>query len=647
MPRVARPESVIREKRRDLRRPRDPNSLVASAAIMTGPNRSKAKLEVKEWQALAWSFYDDIGELRFGVNWLANALSRVNLVAAIPAVQQGDEPTPIDLDTDPGLARQVELVSQIAGGVAGQGQLLAGATRQLTVPGLGYILAVADELDRFVEWRVLSNEEAKKSQGSSDPNDPGIEVTNSETGDWEPIKATDLLIKVWRAHPRKSWEPDSPVRSALTALNEIRLMSMRVAADAGSRLTGAGLLIMPEEAQFPAGQTGNENQVDADSDEFIQTFVQVSSIATQDQESPAAKVPLVVTMPGEFVQHVQHLTFWSEFDAETNNLRDAAVKRLAISLDMAPETLTGKGETNHWSAWQIAEEDVTMQIEPLAETICHALTVGYLQPALEGEGLDKDSAIVWYDTTDLTTRPDLTAAATEAHKERVISDDAYLGYVGLNVDDKPDEAEFRRRTLIDIAIAAPALASELLLLAGVITQAEADGLDEAQQASTLPGGGSQPPSDGSEPAADGPPVEDTTPPEDDQGPPDSQAASGLLAATDGLVVRALERAGSRLRSAAGRSKGGGSASVPCDDPVTLHCAMSATQYASLDSLLGGAWDRVPQVAQRFGVGAESLHACLDGYTRALLASGHAHDYDLLAAALGVIDDSHRRLVAAH
>lgn len=608
---------------------------------MTGPDRSKARMDAKEWQALAWTFYDEVGELRFGVNWLANAMSRVNLIAATPPATQGDEPTPIDLETNPGMRRQVELVEQIAGGVAGQGQLMAGAAKQLTVPGLGYILATADDVtDSFSTWRVLSNDEARQQAGV-------LQVADPESGEWVELGASDLLIKVWRAHPRRGWEPDSPVRAVLSTLNEIRLLSQRIAADARSRLAGAGLLIMPEEAQFPGGQAGVEETATADSDDFIETFVQVATIAIQDQESPAAKVPLVATMPGEFIDKVQHLTFWSDFDAQLDTLRQAAVKRLALGLDMPPDVLLGLGDTNHWSAWQVAEEAITLHVEPLAETVCHALTVGFLRAALTAEGLDPDSAMVWYDTTDLTTRPDRSAGAGEAHDRLALSDDAYLRELGLEAEDRPEDDEFFKRLMVKLSVISPAVAPQMLMLAGLITPEQAKAITPAPPPEPAPPDnppeGEPPP----EAPADGPPEPPAEPPPEDTGPPQAESAAGLLGAADGLVVRALERAGQRLRSAAGKTVQGGAAAVACPDPTVLHCSLAATEYASLDHLLSGAWERLPVVAERWGVAPESLHACLDGYVRALLAAGHAHDYDRLAVALGMTSDAPRRLVAAH
>src|SRR4029077_12681203 len=94
--------------------------------------------------------------------------------------------------------------------------------------------------------------------------------------------------------------------------------------------------------------------------------------------------------------------------------------------------------------------------------------------------------------------------------------------------------------------------------------------------------------------------------------------------------------GTKLRSAAGRKVNGGAAAVACPDATRMHVDLGgATKYASLHSLLDGAWTRVPAVARRLGMDGPALTATLDSYTRALLATGHAHDADRLADALGL------------
>ena len=435
-----RPDPVIRTKRQSLRR--DPNSVVASAALMTGPSRSKAKIEPTDWHKLAWSFYDDVGELRAAVSWKANALSRVNLVAAVVPTVQGDEPTFIDqtIPLSPVAKRALELTEQIAGGPSGQGQLLAALTRQIEVAGVAYYLAVADPItDTFTgTWRALSADEVRR-QGGRD------QVADPESGEWEDLQESDLLVKVWRAHPRRAWEPDSPVRGCLGSLAEIRLLSQRIAADARSRLTGAGLLLVDNKIEFAPGQ--GQSGAPEDADDFVQTLMDIASIAPSDPEGPSANVPLVAKLPGDSVDKVQLIKFWSELSAHADELRTAAVRRFALGMDMPPDILLGLGDANHWSGWLITEEAIGMHVEPLAETLAHGFTVGFLKPALKAEGFTQaevDTVMVWYDASDLSTRPDLSTAAGEAHGKRLISDDAYLGYLGLDAGDRPAEDELRR-----------------------------------------------------------------------------------------------------------------------------------------------------------------------------------------------------------
>lgn len=631
-----RPPSIIRERQKHLAARRDPNSMVASAAVMTGTSKSGAKIATADWQNKAWQMYDEVGELRFATSWISNALSRVNMVAAAAPASQGDEPSPIDLTAETGVTavmkRAVELTGEIAGGPAGQGQMLGACAKLLTVPGVGYVYARADQsTDTYTTWRTLSNDEVKKGQGDE------LMVADADTGEWTAIGANDLLLKVWRQHPRRSWEADSPVRAVLPVLEEIKLLTSRIAADARSRLAGNGLLLLPEEAEFPDGQ-GVDVADDAD-DPFIETFVQVTQIPITDQSSPAATTPLVVRMPGEYVDKAKHLTFWSDLSSHADELRQAAIKRLALGFDMPPEVLLGMGETNHWTAWQVEETAITLNIEPLAEVVCHALTIGFLRPALIADGYttaDADTVMVWYETTDLTTRPDRSGVAAEAHARLKISDAAYLREIGLDVTDMPDAAEFKTRVLLDVAKGAPTMAPAMLAAAGILEPEVADAAATAPTTDPAPAPAA--------PAADEPPADG--PPERSDTPPASAATLALVAAADGMVYRALERAGARLRSAATKGQPGGAAAIPCLDVTTLHCSIEATRHAPLDTLLDGAWDRVPTVAARYHVSPESLTACLDGYVRGLIASGHAHDLQRLEAALGVWEHD-GLVIAAH
>ena len=605
------------------------NSLVAAAEIMLAPNlgvRGSSSISPHGWHHDAWDYYDTIGELRFGVNWIANAMSRVNLVAARPPDSPGGDPIILDPD-DPtltaGQRRAAEIVALIAGGQSGQGQMLLSFGIHLSVTGVAWLVAepsLDDPLsDRFDTWLVLSTEEIRETR------DGRIEIRTGEKL-WRDLHPNAIVVRVWRKHPRRSWEPDAPVRGVLAVLSEIDLLNRHIHATATSRLAGAGILAIPSEAVFPPGQGPQAGQpVDPDDqnttapeDGFVDTLIDAMTTPLLDRGSAAAVVPLVVKVPGELVDKIKHLTFATPFDDRVQSLLDQAIKRLALGLDIPPEVLTGTSGMNHWGAWQVAEEAITLHIEPLSETVVHALTVGFLDAALRAEGYDPGEAMVWYDTADLRTKPDKTASAIEAYDRNELSADAMLREMGFSPEDAPSDEERRENILLSVVRGAPTLAPSILLELGYLSAPEiAEGVSVVEDAKALP------------PAPTAPAPTETAP--DTQ--PDSVNASALVASCDMIVRRALERAGSRLRSAAGKGQPGGAASVACTDPTALHTIYDATAYANFSSLLEGAWLLVPEIADRYGVDSDDLILTLETYTRALLAAKQEHRYDRLASAL--------------
>jgi hypothetical protein len=273
---------------------------------------------------------------------------------------------------------------------------------------------------------------------------------------------------------------------------------------------------------------------------------------------------------------------------------------------------------NHWGAWQVAEEAITLHIEPLSETVVHALTIGFLNAALTAEGYDPTEAMIWYDTADLRTKPDKTASAIEAFDRNELSSDALLREMGFSPEDAPTPEARREAVLLSVVRGSPTLAPGILMDLGYLTAPQiAEGVSVVEDAKAP------------EPLPVAPTPQEIAPATQ----PDSVDQSALTASCDMIVRRALERAGSRLRSAAGKGQPGGAASVVCPDPTALHTLFDATAHSDFGSLLDGAWTLVPEIAERYGVNADVLTESLDTYTRGLLASKQEHRYGRLATAL--------------
>ncbi len=602
-------------------------ALVAAAEVITSKSMRRPHTEerVLPWQTRSWDHFDNTGEFEFAVTWLANGMSRVNLCAARAPIDPGDEPVALRADTENLTAverRTMELVEFIGGGPVGQGQLLSGFGQHLSIAGFGWLLAEPplDDLDSdvYATWGVYA-QDVIRFVGSGDSQT--IEIQEKEHK-WRQLHPNHLLVRCWRKHPRRPWEPHAPVRASLGVLDVLRMLTQHVNATGLSRLAGAGVWAIPSEAEFPMPPLTDDQDPESVTaqmrfDYWWEQFTQAMMTPISDPESAAAVVPYTISIPGEFIAAMKegYLTFSTPFDERIQELFNLFIGRFATAQDLPREVLLGLADSNHWSAWKIGDEAVTLHIEPAAEIACAALTDGYLIPALKAEGLDPSSVMVWYDTSDLSTPPDKSGNATIGHERILISDSAARRELGFGDEDEPDEEEFRRRLFVDIAKAAPALAPSMLAAAGYLTEGEASAVDVTR----APGG------NGSEPRSS----------QEQEQPPEREEAAVMLAYLDGVAHRAMERAGSRLRLKVGSTIDGGPQAMQCDDLSALHTVYDPTVYADLDYLLDGAFGRVPEIAVRLGVDSSSLLAAMNAYCRALLAAQHEHTLERLAAAFGV------------
>jgi len=103
-------------------------------------------------------------------------------------------------------------------------------------------------------------------------------------------------------------------------------------------------------------------------------------------------------------------------------------------------------------------------------------------------------------------------------------------------------------------------------------------------------------------------------------PKDAPERAALLAASDALVYRALERAGNRLRQTVGKPPG-----VPSYETHTLVEANGNT-----DSLLDDAWSCAPQILVGIADPADVVPV-LNAYCKTLFATQKPHSRELLTA----------------
>jgi hypothetical protein len=429
-------------------------------------------------------------------------------------------------------------------------------------------------------------------------------------------------VKVWRPHERYHWRPDSATRAALPILREIKRADDQIDAQQLSRLAGAGLLLLAQELSLPV-----PDRYKSHPDPLTAMLFDVMSTAIRDRGTAAALVPLIMRIPADLIEKAAKLiTFETPLNAAILDIRDKAIRRAATAMDFPAEILLGLGDINHWGQWQIQETGIKIHLEPIMQIIVHALTIGYMQPALRSEGRDNPDSMVWYDPSDLTTRPDLTKPAIELHKDMVIGAEATRRESGFSETDAPTDDEELRYIVLQILDKVPTLAPLLLPSIGIdMPVADVDPLPS--DTSPAPNSADQVPPDQQLPAQGPPPTQDQAPPP--PGPPPGASVTtsitdARLIAADSLVHRALERAGNRLRS---MHRGKLNGNTDCD-PEHMHVCLKGISSGAA-TLLQGAWDRVPEVAAQVGVHPAEFESVLHAYCCDILARGLPHDVSVL------------------
>jgi hypothetical protein len=515
--------------------PRD--DVVTAAAVDVGEYTGKQQYATGDqgWQDELWRFFEELGEFAFVVNWKGNTASRVRLRAG--KIETGaDEPT---IETD-GVA--ADLVDKLGGGTGGQSGLLADLMIQMSVPAEGWL--VGETRDGVEYWCVKSNAEIRRGRARGTVRAAAYEVIDEYsppgTNEWRQLDPNSLVVRVWRPHPRRHNEAYSPARSARTTMHELELINRKIVAQYLSRLASAGLLLLPDELEFPV----RPEFLDA-ANPFFRELVEVASEAIKTPGSAAATVPIPLTGPAELIDKVRHLDMTIKLDDKEIEKRDSVLRRLATQLDVPGEILTGMGGINHWGAWAIDEQAFKAHVAPDVELICSALTVGYLRPRLAAMGEDPAEWAVWYDASEVVQRPDKSQHADVAYKSLEISPEAYRRELGFDEGDAPTELELQAMVLKRLAVD-PQLGLELVeyvqdIPGFLAAQDEKEQKADERADKMLDNLDGAPPNPDDQIDQNGPPnTQDAPPPPSDGGRPAPQAAQAI---SDAYLARLVDQAG--------------------------------------------------------------------------------------------------------
>lgn len=449
-------------------------ALTAAAQVVSAPSPGARRVvpQYSTWQDELWAYYESLGEFNIAVTWRSYMLSRVRLRAA--RIKPGsDEPEIVDAGP------AADLVNELFNDPSAQSEMLSTLSIMMDVPAECWLVGETSGVDGRNSWRVVSSDEIRR-RGK------GFEIITEDSmvGDerWRVLGANSYVTRIWKPHKRKRYLPYSQAYAARSAMRELELVNRHITAQYLSRLASAGVVIFPDEIEFPV-----RPEFQDEPDPFMREWIEVAAEAIKTPGSAAAMIPMPFRVPGEYVDKVKHIDFTVKLDEKIIEKRDSARNRLAAQLSVPAELLFQAADVNHWGLWQLEESAIRTYISPDAEVIVGGLTRGYLHPRLRAAGVeDWAEWVVWYDPSELAIRPDKSESATLAYDRFEIDGQAYRRELGFDEDDAPTDDELSKLILLKLTQQPQLALLALNELTGLDLQEKA-----ADAASMMPG--AQPP----------------------------------------------------------------------------------------------------------------------------------------------------------
>jgi len=422
----------------------------------------------REWQREAWVGYDAVGEIHYGFSVVGNTLSRIRVYAA--AITTTDEvPVPLDEDDGKNVNSEVaRMASELMYSFTSTdfASMMRAFALNMSVPGECYLIDIGKESPK---WAIKSVDEVK-IEADKISLVPRADLASTTSPDRILAKKTgqvwdkDLAIgRIWRQHPRYSEEPDSSMKAIADPIEELLLLGRLVRSTTRARLNNGIVFIpegvttassvegqagtFPDEEGVPTAETASSDQGNS----LLAELIDSAMTPIEDESAPSSVVPLMLTGPGEAGQQIRHITFERSSDQWLADRAERALERILQGIDIPKEIVTGLQNVKYSNAIAITEDFWKSNIEPLAIVFADAVTEIFLRPSLVAMGVDPEDAArvtVWYDPSEIVTRPNHADDATLGYDRSMLSADAWRREHGFSTLDKPDEAELAMQLLM-------------------------------------------------------------------------------------------------------------------------------------------------------------------------------------------------------
>jgi len=404
----------------------------------------------------SWDWYKLIGEVHYAVSRSA----KIAGYARLGAYRLGPDGKPAERIDTGVIADKVSQIYSPYGGVRG---LIQRFYTLMKIPGDSFLIRVRSDDGEPDGYMFLSADELDTSSLAS----PHMMGRNATPGGlkWITLPATagfgspsqdrfvvdvsadDFIGRVWAPSHQYVDLPDSPMLGLDTECEVLHELTETLKAKIRSRFAMAGLLFLPNEISNINIAGPSPDPTGVSDDKVLNWLVQAMTRNVKSRSDAAAWLPILLRGPGEAADKIKHILLDTEIFEVDIKLRDELIKRILMGLDVQQNAVSGIGDSNHWAAWAVSDEERRISVQPDLESMCWALTRLVLHPLLLEEGMDAEeiaTTIVWYDISDASVRSNQQEDARQLHDRFAISDEKLRKVAGMSDADQPSEEEYVR-----------------------------------------------------------------------------------------------------------------------------------------------------------------------------------------------------------
>lgn len=507
--------------------------LTASASKASARSATEATRHAQQWQLDALAYYDQIGAVRYASEFRERALSRIRWF-----VGEKDDKGEIKPTTNEAAKQLLDDIQDPGGG---RTVLMSTYAKLRFLNGECYLVWTKPPGVDEYQWEVLSILELRRGGDRGRKATyrriaaPGLtpqDLIEAPDKDFAPMPNEAVVYRLWRRHPAYSMMADAPMRSVLADCEEIVRTTQTINARLISRLSGPGMLVMPEswrkrvQAAEAATQQGDNPRVDP----FIEQLTDAMMAAIATPGSAESVVPICIWVPDETTDKAYLIKIWNPEEVIREvELREKALHRFAVGADMPPAKVEGIQDASHWNAWAIDKEGWE-HVAPDAQGFADEIGGVYLRPAArEHPDIEDELAerlVVGYDPSEILVNPDSFEDALKLYDARAVGK-KYLRNAGNAQDtDAMDDAELEEALFV-------ATHQRVTVTEGALQEAEV--IEDAEE--DVPAAGDE--------------TDEDMPPEPVANPADdglTASAYAIIGAAESEIERLRDVAGAKLRS---------------------------------------------------------------------------------------------------